>query len=286
MRETVLIEDARMRIPLAPSVQRSTLMEKGIRFLLSSVVPVAGVALVVACSGNEGESTFPGEGVDASTDSPGSFVIDSGGSSSGSSGGDATPGATCSPVIASTYKANFTQPTKPDDAGTGPCTTTTTGTYFEECLATVGDADHDTRCNAWKTANAACAACIEPTNNSGPIQWHQNRFYYTVNVAGCISITQDKYGDSDCGFAYGAAVNCERDACAGCFQTGTSTFDDFRECQKKAQMTGLCKTLETQQGAACPNVSTADATKACFNANNQEPPKTHYTRVMGIFCGQ
>jgi hypothetical protein len=160
------------------------------------------------------------------------------------------------------------------------------GTYYDECLATIGSADNQTRCNTWKAANGPCGDCIEPTTNAGPIQWHQQRQYYTVNVAGCIAISQNKYTNADCGFAYGAAVNCERDACDGCFKTGTSTFDDFRECQKKAQTIGLCKTLEAQQSSLCAGVTTADATKGCFNDNGTEQPKVHFSRVMKTFCGQ
>jgi len=273
-----------VRDGLALNVQRSPSMEKGFGFVLSSIFVGAGVALVVACGDDGNQSTFGGEGVDASTESGPGFGVDSGGSSSGSSG-DGSVKATCDPFIATGYTANWTAPTHPSDAGTGPCTDPVIGTYFDECLATVGDADSKTRCDAWKAANSACGQCVETTNNSGPIQWFRDRLYYTLNVAGCIAIVQDKYGNTDCGFAYGAAVNCERDACAGCFQTGSSTFDDFRECQKKAQKTGLCMSLETQQSTTCAGVSAADGTKNCFNINNAETPKVHFSRVIKTFCG-
>jgi hypothetical protein len=262
-------------------------MEIGIRFL-ASVISVASVALVVvACSDDKEASTFGGGENDASTgDGPPVFGGSSSGGSSGglSSGEGGTPGAKCEPTIANDYTANWTAPTEP--TAPGPCNATTVGSYYDECLATLGKADHQTRCDAWKTANAACGQCIEPTNNAGPIQWHRNRFYYTLNVAGCIAVQQDKYANTDCGYAYGAAVNCVRDACGGCWETGTSTFDDFRNCQNAAAGVGLCKTLQASQASACPNVSTTEPTKGCFNANNQEETKVHYTRVMTYFCAQ
>lgn len=250
------------------------------------MVSLASVALVVvACSDEKEPSTFGGDGVDASTDSPPVFGGSSSGGSSGLPTGEGgTPGAKCEPTIANDYTANWTAPTAP--ATPGPCDATTVGTYYDECLATLGKPDHQTRCDAWNAANTACGACIEPTNNSGPIQWHRSRFYYTLNVAGCIAVQQDKYGNGDCGYAYGAAVNCVRDACGGCWETGKSTFDDFRNCQNAAASVGLCKTLQSSQSSACPNVSSTDPTKGCFNTNNQEETKVHYSRVMSYFCAK
>lgn len=262
-------------------------MEKGFGLGSVALITCASIIGLVAIACDEsGTSTFPGATVDASTDSPGGFGSSSGGSSSGSTSGEGgTPGAKCEPVIANDYKASWTKPTDP--ASPGPCTGTTVGTYYDECLATLGEADHKTRCDAWKAANAACGECIEPTNNSGPIQWHQERYYYTLNVAGCIGIGQgNKFADSECAYAYGAAINCARDACSGCFETNTSTFDDFRNCQNAAKLVGLCKSLNTQVGSVCSDIQTATETKGCFNENNSEQPRVHYTRVMGYFCAK
>jgi hypothetical protein len=201
-------------------------MEKGFGFLVTLITCASVGLVVVACSDEKDTSEFGGDGVDASTDSPPVF----GGSSSGGEGGTSssggeggTPGAKCEPVIPSNYSPSWVAPTEP--ASPGPCNATTVGSYYDECLATLGNADHQTRCDAWKTANAACGQCIEPTNNGGPIQWHRSRFYYTANIAGCIAIGQDKYSNADCGYAYGAHVNCKRDACAGCWETNSSSFD-------------------------------------------------------------
>jgi hypothetical protein len=249
-----------------------------------TLIACASVGLVVLACGETESSTFPGDSVDASTESPPVFGGSSGTSSSGTVGDGGTPGAKCEPVIADGYKANFKVPAAPP--APGPCTDTTIGTYYDECIGTLGQADNKTRCDAWKAANAACGACIEPTDNTGPIQWHRDRFYYTLNVGGCIAVQQAKFAETDCGYAYGAALNCARDACAGCFETGKSTFNDFLNCQNAADMVGLCKSLQTQVGAACTDVQTTDPTKGCFNANNAEDAKVHRSRVIGYFCAK
>lgn len=264
-------------------------MEKGPGFLVTLVTCASVGLVVVACSDEKEASEFGGDGVDASTDSPPVFGgSSSGGSSSGASSGEGgTPGAKCEPTIASNYSANWTAPTAP--AAPGPCNATTVGTYYDECLATLGKADHQTRCDAWKTANATCGQCIEPVNNTGPIQWYRGRFYYTLNVGGCIAIQQNAYANTDCGYAFGASVNCNRDACGGCFETGKSTFADFTNCQNAAKMVGICQTLNTQAGSECPgDLQTADPTKGCFRAvgTPSEEPKVHFTRVMGYFCAK
>jgi hypothetical protein len=262
-------------------------MEKGFGFV-ASVITLASVGLViVACSDEKEPSEFGGGGVDASTDAPPVFGgSSSGGSSSGASSGEGGTGGKCEPIIADDYTPSWTAPAAP--AAPGPCTDATVGTYYDECLATLGKADHKARCDAWNAANTACGQCIEPTNNTGPIQWYRDRFYYTLNVAGCIAIQQgNKFADDECGYAFGASVNGNRDACAGCFN-GTATFPDFQNCQNAAKMVGICKTLNASAGTECPgDLQTATETKGCFKSvSPAEEVKTHFTRVMGYFCAK
>lgn len=254
-------------------------MEKGPAFVFATLMLACSVASVAACS-DEDESTFKEGTPDASTDSPGTFNLDSGGDAPVL--GDAEPGAKCEPVIPDNYKPSWNAPAKPSSPG--PCAAGDLTAYYDECLATLGNPDAGNACDTWKAANAACTSCIEPANNSGPIQWHQQRFYYTLNVAGCIAIKQDAYEEAACGGAYNAAITCEREACAGCFKTGTSTFADFRACQNAASMVGYCKSLETQQASVCTGVKTATETAPCFK-DAAEDNKTFFTRAMGIFCG-
>ncbi len=256
-------------------------MVKGSAFVFAASILAFSAASVVAACSDEGASTFEEGSPDASTDSPGSFNLDSG-SGDGPVLGDAEPGAKCEPVIPDNYKPTWNPPAKPSSPG--PCAAGDLAGYYDECLATLGNPDAGNACDTWKAANATCAACIEPADNSGPIQWYQQRFYYTLNVAGCIAVKQDKYGETDCGGAYNAAITCEREACTGCFKTGTSTFADFRACQNAASMVGYCKSLETQQASVCSGVKSDAATAPCFK-DASEDNKTFFTRAMGIFCG-
>lgn len=257
-------------------------MQKPSAFLLTMFMLGASSAIVAACSDDD-ESTF-GEGKpEAGADSPGTFNVDGGGGDDGSLPGDAEPGAKCEPVIPDGYKPAWNPPSR-TDAGPGPCSDGDVAAYYDACLASLGSPDAGSACDAWKTANAACTTCIEPADNSGPIQWYQQRYYYTLNVAGCIAIKQEKFGETDCGGAYNAAVTCEREACSGCFKTGSSTFGDFRTCQNAASMVGICKSLETQQSATCSGVKGDPATSPCFKGTSEDE-KTFFTRAIGIFCG-
>lgn len=256
-------------------------MEKGPAFVVTAFMLACSVAMVAACSDDE-ESTFKEGTPDASSDAPtGSFNLDSG-AGDAPVPGDAEPGATCEPLIPDGYKPTWNAPAKP--GAPGPCATGDLAGYYDACLASLGNPDAGSACDDWKKANDACASCIEPANNSGPIQWHQQRFYYTLNVAGCIAIKQDKYAETDCGGAYNAAITCEREACAGCFKTKGATFADFRNCQNAASMVGMCKSLETQQASVCTGVKSATETAPCFK-DASEDNKTFFTRAMGIFCG-
>lgn len=257
-------------------------MEKGPAFVFGLLAITCTAALTVIACSDDDTSTFNEGAADAASESPGTFNLDSGSGGDGAVIGEGGAGAKCEPVIPDNYKPTWTPPAMPGQPG--PCSQNDLAGYFDECLASLGQPDAGNACDTWKAANAACSACIEPTNNSGPIQWHQQRFYYTLNVAGCIAIEQDKYGEMDCGGAYNAAVTCEREACAGCFQTGTSTFDDFRACQNAAAMVGYCKSLETQQASVCQGVKSDVATAGCFK-DASEDNKTFFTRAMGVFCG-
>lgn len=257
-------------------------MEKG-PALVAAILFLSIPALAAACSGSD-DSTFNNNGgSDASFDAPGTFQFDSSPGPDGSS--DGTAPVQCKPTIADSYTAHWDAPTKPTKPG--PCSTTDITGYYTECLATLGKPDGKTQCNTWMGANAACGKCIEPTNNSGPIQWYQDRFYFTINVGGCVAVEQDKYATTDCGGAYSEAVNCARDACDGCFKTPNATFQDFISCEKAAQNQGLCASLQKQQASVCPaDLSSTDPTKECFRQMaNTEDLQTFYTRVIGIFCG-
>jgi hypothetical protein len=243
------------------------------RLFLVASVSVA-LASAAACSSSS-DSTFgdKADGGDGGEPPPISPLVPD---SSAEGGGDAGP-KQCNPVIPADFKPKWVAPTK-----MAACSPEELQGYWDACLK---DASKKEPCAAYTTAHAACVACIEPPDKSGPVQWHQNRMYYTLNVAGCIAIEQNKMGETDCGGAYNAAVQCTRESCQQCFDTG-GTFNDFRECQNKVSMQGICKSYQTVQSNTCQGIKDADAgTLQCFQ-NNNESLETLFVRVEGIFCGQ
>jgi hypothetical protein len=264
-------------------------MHKGCAFFLSAVTLATLVVTVAACSGDDDDSTFKESPPDAASDSPGSFNLDGGGFRDGPLG-EASPGASCEPLIPDGYKPVWNAPVA--KGAPPPCSAGQVDDYFAACVASLGTDGAEKACADWKAASAenlTCATCAEPTNNSGPIQWHQDRYYYTLNIAGCIALKQSDLDADGCGAAYSAAVQCSRDACGGCFKTEGATFDDFRNCQNIAASTGQCASLETQQSATCNasadgGVKSDPTTSGCFRQTS-EGADVFFKRVIGTFCG-
>jgi hypothetical protein len=130
-------------------------------------------------------------------------------------------------------------------------------------------------------------ACAEPDDGSGPIQWQLSRKFYTLNIAGCIAVTQAAGPDPEkCGEAYNAAVQCGRESCTYCFGLPNATFNTFTECQKQVGKQGICKSYETTHAAACPGYKDAGSpTLGCFNNGGTETQEVHFTRVVSLTCG-
>lgn len=242
--------------------------------VLAGVV-VAGSSSLVACSSSN-DSTF-GDGVDSGPPDPGpiSPLVPEAGADGGGEGG----AKQCTPSIPAEFKPSWTPPTKATPA---KCTADELQGYWDACLK---DASKKEPCVAFANAHKDCTACIEPADKSGPVQWHQERLYYTLNVAGCIALQQPgKTGPDDCGGAYNAAVQCTRESCQGCFATG-GTFTEFSECQKKVSSQGVCASYQTVQSDACQGIKEAGKpTLQCFLGNG-EALETLFVRVEGFFCG-
>lgn len=245
------------------------------------VALLSATFVVVACSSSD-NSEFPGDPskADASPDSPGSFLPDTGGP-------DADAGAkSCSPKLPDPFSPSWKAPTKTAAA----CTAQQLSDYWTACLKDPAKTEADGTCAKFKsdTATSACGACAEPDDKSGPIQWQLGRKFYTVNVAGCIALQQEgtDAGASGCGEAYNAAVQCTRDSCVTCI-TEANSFPLFSECQKSATMQGICKSYETTQSAACQGYKNAGSPALqCFPTSSAEAQQeSFYTRVVGITCG-
>lgn len=257
----------------ARKVQRSGSMEKIFAVALASLT---AAGLVFACSSSD-DSTFDNKNPtpDADTTETGSFNT--------GDGGDGSAPKDCNPAIPASFMPQWNPPNK-----TAACTTAEidgTGSYYEACLA---DPTKTADCQAWLAAHAACAACIEPANGSGPVQWHDTtrvkRNYVTFNVAGCIAIKSNALGPNDCGAAYNAAVECGRQSCDKCFATGGSQ-DDFVACEQAVSTQGICKSYQTQQSQTCAGIKDAGAPSLdCFKGSG-ETSEAFFTRLITIFCG-
>jgi hypothetical protein len=163
----------------------------------------------------------------------------------------------------------------------GACQPEDLAGYYDACLPLA----KEQKCMDWIAAHDKCAKCIEPTDNSGPVQHYNDRLFYTLNAAGCIALVQDAVGPDQCGAAWDAAAQCRRQSCDDCFSAG-GTFTDFTSCQSKAATTG-CQTYEAARESACVGYKDPDGgAPQCFRntaANEQE--REHFIRVEGIFCG-
>jgi hypothetical protein len=246
--------------------------KKGVAFFtVASTVALGGFAMA-ACE-DEKPSTFPGGENEASFDSGGSFNVDSNTT-------DTKGPVTCNPALS----AGFTPAWKAPVTKAAQCSNAQLGEYYDACLPNVVD----TKCTQWVQANKACGDCIEPTDLSGPVQLYNNRSFYLLNLAGCISTVQGKPAEADCGGQYGIASQCRVDSCDDCIIRG-GTFDQFATCQiDAAKDPTTCKKYEDNAAKACgSNAALKDpdgGAPQCFRASG-EKEREHFVRVFGIMCG-
>lgn len=235
-----------------------------------------GGLAAIACSSNSDSTFAPEPPKPDAEDGPISSLIPDGGPAEASA--EAGP-ASCTAAIPAAFTPAWTAPTKK-----AACSPADVKAYYAACVAKVSVTEADGTCTRWKAANAACGACAEPDDQTGPIQWHLKRTYQTLNTAGCIALSNYGAGAGKCGESYNAAVLCTRQSCEGCFAIG-GTFDQFRECQKSVQGVGICKSYETAQGSDCLGYKdTASPALDCFN-NGSETQEVHFSRVVTLFCG-
>jgi hypothetical protein len=261
-------------------------MQKRLAFF-SIALGVAGVVLTaVACDDSEPPSNFneKPDGGDQLDTGP-SFNTD------GTAGNDDAPigPVNCEPSLPTTFTPEWIPPTK-----TSACTTAELGEYYDACTPDMKAEP----CTTWMTAHPACTNCIEPDDNSGPIQLYRDRTVVTLNVGGCIAIQQNDLAADKCGAKYDGNQQCRRRSCDGCFAQPGATFTDFQICQGKAATTG-CVPYTTEQNTACGRDYQADPEVAkCFptadeqrdrNGANADAAKaankSFYSRVEGIYCG-
>lgn len=244
--------------------------------VLTMSLTVGAVAFGAAACENTSESVFPAGGQDAAADSGPGFT------SEPKDGEDASKPVDCTPS-ASSFTPTWKAPTKGS-----ACSADLLREYYDTCVNPGPDAGANPaqQCTSWLAAHGDCAKCLEPGDNTGPIQFHRDRFYYTLNVAGCLAIERSEPEAGKCPATYSASIECQRKACDGCLLQNAAEFADFQKCQGTARTTD-CKTYEDKIGQVCgtefndPDGGAYD----CFRPSGDKDERTHFVRVEGIFCG-
>ena len=253
-------------------------MQKG-RAFLSVGLTVGLFALAAAACESESGSNFDEGQQDAGAGDTGPGFNTDG----NTTGQDVKNPVSCNPSLPASFKPVWKAPTK-----STACTQPQLGEYFDACLTNQGP-DAGDPCKTWTEADANknCAACIEPADNSGPIQWHRDRFYYTLNVAGCLSLSRNEPNEGQCAATYAASIQCQRDSCDDCFRVEGATFPDFQKCQASAKGSA-CAGYEGKIGQICGTTynDPDGGAYGCFRQSQDADQKEHFVRVQGIFCGQ
>lgn len=250
-------------------------MRKGLALFAASLLAVTAATLG-ACKEDEGPSTFEptfGDAGDPTPPPPGTFVPE-GGTALNDAG--KPPLTKCDVKIPEGFTPTWKAPQK-----TSACDATELEGYYDACLAKVEDT---ASCEAWRAAHDACTKCIEPADKSGPIQWHLERTYVTLNLAGCIGLADTTTKGAECAEAFDAVMQCTRAACEYCFAEG-GTYPLFQSCQTAARGTGVCQSLENTRQTKCGGVSgTSGTANTCYLLQG-DTEKAHFVRVQGLFCG-
>ena len=267
---------------------------KNRRALFSAITSLTVLTLTIFACGDDDTSTFnkPGQTDASNFDTGPGFNLDSGNQKK-------DVDVTCSPQIPSSFVAPTIKPATQQKV----CASTDLVDYFTHCIAadSLGNSKvKSTECSDWRTAHADCSKCIEPPDNSGPVQLWRDRFYYTYNSAGCIGILQNNTAKDSCADANWALDECRRAACDQCFDKAGIEGSDFAMCRSNADADD-CKNLKTKRNDICTASGYLDAGSSnsalkCFPANNGSPlsctnaPKDQecdaFFRLATNYCGK
>lgn len=227
-------------------------------------------SVIVACSTDDERTPFTvtDEAGDASMQPAidGNFAPD-----------DAAAGA-CAPVAPT--KPLLTAPTKHFQPGA--CTTTQVDGYMKDCLQSDANV-----CNTYKTANAACAACVESNGADGSwgaIVFYENRRYYDYNYGGCIANVTGDFAASGCGAAETRYAECRHAACVQCLPNGFPIdYAPFYACQSAKKTDMLCATELSEVSTACATYFAATPKDACQGAGLSSDQ--YLRRIITGWCG-
>lgn len=243
--------------------------------LLSLFFIFIAFAAETACSASPGTSTF---GADPDAGPEASAPLDGGTFQGNDGAGDAR--TTCAPTL----PAGFAPKWQPPASDLSACKAADRAGYAAACLAQPYVA---ATCDAFKTANAKCAGCLESDATAaqlGPVLWHDARTYFTLNIAGCIAVEAKDTTGAGCAGAYQSVVTCKEQACDACFAIQSPSFTTFAACEKAAG-SGVCATYGAAEGTKCVGVKDAGAaTSACFPSATDGAIDL-FNKIAPLFCG-
>jgi hypothetical protein len=193
---------------------------------------------------------------------------------------DGAPGGPCGPTLPPTFTPVW-HPPKP--FGQSACMAADFSAYYDACLTSPIDAD---RCTAFTNAHSACVNCIVSDEGDamyGPLIWHQNRAFFTLNIAGCLAHQLNDVSPRGCGAAFQAIVQCKQSSCTGCFDPTDTTFNSFLNCEGKAGPT-VCQPFTEAESESChyshdPNTTTG----VCVD--DSVATRDQFLRMAPLFCG-
>lgn len=236
---------------------------------------------VVACSGGADQSLFNGGAADSGASSnpntdagtffPGDDQADDGGVA-----------PACAPITSGTFSPNWK---KPSAFAQGACSTAQMDGFYSACLSPPVD---KATCEAFVKANGACATCLqsqETDATQGPVIWHADNAYYTMNIAGCIANEQKDLSPTGCGASYQALLECRESACTACFSHGSGSFTNFIACEQQAAQP--CAPFSTAMHNACgDSIHDAGSPASICVPPSSTSSLDVYKRIAPLFCGQ
>jgi len=133
---------------------------------------------------------------------------------------------------------------------------------LKDCLKSDGNV-----CKAYKTANAACATCVESSSTDptwGPVVFHGARQFYDYNYGGCIANVTGDLTATGCGAAETRYLECRRAACTSCLPAGLPRdYAPFYACESTLATDKLCAEELMGLSTACASYFGAKPKDAC-----------------------
>ena len=167
----------------------------------------------------------------------------------------------------------------PNAQHSGACTTQNITLFFDTCLAPTSD---PTSCHTFEQANAACVSCLQSNDTDptyGPIIWHDQKAYFTTNIAGCLAIESGDSSPTGCAASYQGIVSCKELACNACLAAKDPA--GFSTCESAA--TSECGKLTNTCVGEIRDAS--DPASACLPPAGTQT-RDAYLQIAPFFCGQ